>query len=391
MSPMRIERARRIGLALHTTGMHEQIMHGVLEFARPYRDWTMIRSWPALAQMRELLNWDIHGVIGQVTDRDVINAIRARGVVIVNTSNARPVEDVTTVKQDDLLVGQLAADHLRGLGCRHFAFAGQLMSMHWVEERRAGFLRRLGEIGCAQAFSELVDLAPESLVSSRATITALGKWLTELPKPVGVLCSTDLLAYHLHRACRDLQIDLAREVRLLGVDNETAYCEGASPPFSSIQPGNVGFRAAEALERVMNGERVPKVIRIPPRRVIVRGAALDDPILPGEVQAALQYISSHLGTAVQVDDVLRHVPMSRRALELRFKRATGRTIYQEIQKQRLEHACMLLETTRWPIERIARASGFSDACQFSHVFRQHRAMSPRAHRKQSDTDPNPLI
>lgn len=46
---------------------------------------------------------------------------------------------------------------------------------------------------------------------------------------------------------------------------------------------------------------------------------------------------------------------------------------------------MFLTTTRWPIERVGAAAGFSDPRQFSRVFRQHMLTTPREYRQRHAT------
>ncbi len=77
--------------------------------------------------------------------------------------------------------------------------------------------------------------------------------------------------------------------------------------------------------------------------------------------SAVQFIRAHAAEQIRVDQVLDHVPLSRRALELRFKKALGRSQLQEITRARLHRAMRLLVDTDWPMPDIADATGFATA------------------------------
>lgn len=360
------------------------LFHDVIDFARPFRDWTFRHAWPEPDGIEDLAQWGANGLIGQITEPAVVAAAIRTGLPAVNLSNARELDELTCVVNDDSVIGRLAADHLFSLGCRHYAYAGQ-DPLAFVEQRRRGFCHGLAELGLTGAYTELLGLDwTELAASQRGRGSPIADWLRRLPKPAGLFCSTDLLCYYVHGACTDCGLDLVRDVRLLGVDNDVGYCEAAYPPFSSIETGNIGFRGAGVLERLIRQEKdVPQVTRVPPQRLVVRSGDASDPVLPPEVLAINRYISSHIGEPIQAADALAQVPLSRRAMELKFKRVTGKTLYQAIQQKRVERACMLLRTTRWAIERVAESSGFSDPRQFSRVFRQHMHTTPRAYRRQA--------
>ena len=84
------------------------------------------------------------------------------------------------------------------------------------------------------------------------------------------------------------------------------------------------------------GKRPSQSVYVQPVGVIPRQStdlmAVDDP----EVVAALKFIRSHAGEPLKVNDVLKHVAMSRRSLEMHFQRAISRTIHEEIMRVRIE-------------------------------------------------------
>jgi LacI family transcriptional regulator len=105
--------------------------------------------------------------------------------------------------------------------------------------------------------------------------------------------------------------------------------------------------------------------------------ALDD----AEVAAALHFIQDHGSEPITVSDVVEEVLISRRALELRFRKATGRTILAEIRRVRLQRASRLLVETEHPISRVAEASGFSRASYLAQAFREAFGATPARYRR----------
>jgi AraC-like DNA-binding protein len=64
-----------------------------------------------------------------------------------------------------------------------------------------------------------------------------------------------------------------------------------------------------------------------------------------------------------------------------FRRETGHSPQSYRQERRLYHAAGLLETTDWPVNQIAAASGFSHATGFYRAFQAYFGRSPAEFRK----------
>lgn len=379
--------SRLVGLPFEQIEYHRRIFYGVVDFARAYRTWGLERIRPSVDGVRELALRGASGLIGMLTNPDVVAATRQARLPAVNISGQNDPEGITSVVSDDDMIGQLAAQYMVTLPLTRYAYVGQ-DGMLFAERRGRGFFRGLTELGVSACIVEYPDAVRMNTNMLYSREHPFSQWLLELPKPVGIFCSSDLIAFCVHQAARYMGLDLHRELVLMGVDNQQDYCEAVNPPFSSVEQGMIGFRAAETLERLMNGQRVPRTILVAPRGVIARGGDAAGHGLPSEVQEVMQLIASRLGEPLQIDDLLQNVPLSRRYIEKRFKQATGRSIYQEVQRQRIERACMLLRSTRWPVERVGTAAGFADPRQFSRAFRQHTQTTPMSYRKQHPVHPS---
>src|SRR5690606_5864941 len=230
----------------------------------------------------------------------------------------------------------------------------------------------------------------------------LMEWLRALPKPVGVLAWYDIAGRELLEACKAADVRVPDEVAVLGVDNDELFCNITSPPLSSVQPDTMqtGYLAATILDRLMAGQyQAPVVRRIPPLRVAARRSSdifsVEDPL----VAQALRYIREHASTAIGVTAVLRHVGLSRRALDHRFVRLVGRTVHQEIVRARMAQVADLLTSTDWPLQRVADRLQFPHAEYMGVMFKKHTGRSPGEYRRLAhgslvrrpapDAEPNP--
>ena len=80
---------------------------------------------------------------------------------------------------------------------------------------------------------------------------------------------------------------------------------------------------------------------------------------------------------ISMSDIFRLVPLSRRSVETRFKKAMEMTIYQYLQYTRTEHLSYLLCTTDRPYIDLAYEVGFKD---IANVSRAPSANTKAAHR-----------
>ncbi|MFC5448186.1 AraC family transcriptional regulator [Paenibacillus aestuarii] len=99
------------------------------------------------------------------------------------------------------------------------------------------------------------------------------------------------------------------------------------------------------------------------------------------VQKAAAYISIHLSSALQLQQLAQLCQVHPAHLSRQFKKETGMTLTDFQQKQRLEEAKYLLKTTADPIGWIASYVGFDDAGYFTRVFQKLEGVTPSDYRK----------
>ena len=116
-----------------------------------------------------------------------------------------------------------------------------------------------------------------------------------------------------------------------------------------------------------------------------RSAPPSIPIRSPQVAAALAFIHDHAAEPIGVDDVVRHLQISRRNIEIRFQNLVGRTPHAELQRARLQRARRFLIETDLPIPKIAEAVGYRTACYFIQVFRKEHGTTPARYRRRRHT------
>lgn len=101
----------------------------------------------------------------------------------------------------------------------------------------------------------------------------------------------------------------------------------------------------------------------------------------GRVQAACQFIASHLAHDLGLDEIAREVCLSPSRLAQLFREQIGVTIVRWREDQRLALAKHLLRSSSTPICSVSSLVGYDDQLYFSRVFRKRVGMSPTEFRR----------
>ena len=383
-------RMPKVALLVETSrGYGRDLLRGVMRYSRLHGPWGFYLTpgdfVQALPRMR---SWGGTGIIARVETPAVARAILASGLptIALGLSDeqlrpASPLSRLSEVVSDSQGAGRMAAEHLLERGFRHYAYVGAADRV-WSGRRQESFCGRIREAG----FEPRVYRLPPSRRAQawEREQPMLADWLGALPRPVGVMACNDDRGRQVLVACRDAGLRVPEEVAVVGVDNDELLCELADPPLSSValnaEAG--GYRAAALLDRMMRGAKSkPKRLLVEPLHVVARRSteiiALDD----AEVAAAVHFIQDHASEPIGVPDIVKEVMISRRALELRFRRVIGRTLHAEIRRVRLERAGRLLVETNMPIAQVAKASGFSRASYLAQEFCRAFGATPARYRR----------
>lgn len=375
---------RRIALLMDIrTAYDHGVARGILRYAREVGNWKLFGQGWTLAQVRDPKTWSGDGIITRVHDPDEVPALLAPGVPVVDVCRTTPHPRIHSAANDDEATGRLAGEHFLAAGHRRFAFCGAPEGT-WSTRRMQGFAQAIG----VPAARLLNFQRPRSWWhKSGPAPTVLKQWVRGLERPIAILAGDDAIGVKLTQACADLGLRVPDDIAIVGVDNEEVLCELATPALSSIpcDTERMGYEAARLLDELIKQggkatSRESRHVAVAPLPLVVRGSSDRFATNDEAVLAALRLIhqSDH---AIHVPQVVAVSGLSRRALEMRFRKELDRTILDEIRRTRLERACRLLLSSDLPVAKIAVMLGFSSPQRFHAVFRERFGMSASEYRE----------
>jgi transcriptional regulator GlxA family with amidase domain len=115
----------------------------------------------------------------------------------------------------------------------------------------------------------------------------------------------------------------------------------------------------------------------------------DQPPAPAgaTLEPLLHWLEDNCDRDLTLDEIAAQAGMSTRTLNRRFREQTGTTPLQWLHRARIRRAQYLLETTPYPVERIATQSGFGSPTAFRERFRRVVGTSPQAYRRAFRSSP----
>lgn len=98
------------------------------------------------------------------------------------------------------------------------------------------------------------------------------------------------------------------------------------------------------------------------------------------VMRVVEYLQQNLHRPLTRAALAREFHLNAHSLAALFQRYTGQSPIDYLIRLRLEHARLLLRTTRLGIAEIAERCGYEDAAYFSRLFKQKHGLSPLQYR-----------
>ena len=130
--------------------------------------------------------------------------------------------------------------------------------------------------------------------------------------------------------------------------------------------------------------RLARYMVVPPHRPGGQAQYIESPLpAPDDsepVGETMTWALGHLDRPLPVARLARRAGMSRRNLDRRFREITGAAPLTWLTHQRVLHAQQLLESTRLPVEEVARRCGFSSAAALRQPFKRVTGTAPAAYR-----------
>ena len=393
--PVLIDRPPRVLLVFPTANLiHRQILNGILRYAHQHGPWEfhMITDMRGEQGLRRTKEWGCTGAIALVENMARARAVLSTGAptVFFNPprtllTRMRPAGGWCCVLRDQTGLGRAGAEYFLERQYSHFAFVGDVNDAAWSLERARGFCERVAECGCGcDRYPSLPQRERDDFGLEQRRLRS---WLRALPKPIALMAAWDRRARQVLDTCLDAGLSVPHEIAVLGIDNDEILCETTTPSLSSValDGENNGFEIAKLLDRLMRGERFRRsaALSLGLSRIVSRRSTETTCVADPLIAKALAFIQANLGTALTVGAVARHLNLSRRMLELKARQSFGRTIREEIQRQRFERVRSLLRNSELTVSEIAAVCGYYDPSHLCLRFRKAFGVTPNVFRAES--------
>lgn len=366
------------------------ILYGISRYARTNAHWN-IRLLPFSGKTSRQpfpLPDEADGIIA--SEPLAADAATSRiPLVVIGTREkwlGRRMRSLAFVRNDDVAIGRFGADFLKSLGqFRSFGFVPTNTPYYCSILRGEGFHAALKNgRGSVDARQYRVDGIEDGTDDD---IAALGKWLSDLPKPAAVMAVHDLRATHVLEAANLMKIKVPEQMAVIGVDNDELLCDFTSPQLTSIYPDHVkeGELAAATLKALLkkNDLRHTRTFRSNAKSIVERESTRNISPATHIAQEAMSFIRRNALKGIGAADVARHLRVSRRLCDLRFKECHGETVLEAILRIRFLELKRRLASSGASIGKITAACGFTCESHAKRMFRKRFGMSMREWRTQS--------
>lgn len=344
---------------------------GIIDYARE-AGWQMELRYVFYRNFPQC--WKGDGIISNhADDPEITRFIKESGVPSVDIGMKTELLKSPKVWFDNAAIGEMAGRYFLEKGFKHFAcfdcFPG-------FERVIWNFLRYSG-------FRDSVEVEGNTFLD--ITENVLIRQLQDAPKPLAILAGNDMVALRLLDGCEEAGVRVPEEVAVVGIDNNPDYCDLASIPLSSVDSNcyGVGQTACQLLDSLIDGATPPtEPVLVPPISVATRQSTdiLAVPHLP--TAKAVRYIAENYDDAqLDLSAAAKHAGISRRNLEAAFKRHLGYSMFERVERLRLERAMELIKKSDCRGHEIAAICGFSNTDHLSRVLKKHFGKSLRQLRK----------
>lgn len=303
--------------------------------------------------------------------------VRNLKIPVILRTHDKYFPDFPMLTGEHELIGQMGATFFLDKHYNHLAFFG-MRKLLWCQERLYGFLEAVkGQKGVEASYY----MAENTLEEWKD----IAKWICDLPKPVGIVASNDVMGHRLTEMCQETGLKVPSDVSILGVDDDEFLCNISYPKMSSIhlefeqQGEEIGL---ELDKMISSGEIYPVRIPIRASGITERESTLRHNIKDRYVKQIVEYIDYNFASEHGLYDLLESIPLTRRAIEKRFKQEMAPfTIFSYLNYTRVQNMCIVLQTTELPIAAIAEKCGFMDTINVGRIFKKYVGQSPRDYRK----------
>ncbi len=333
--------------------------------AYPDADAAIAIAWDA-ATHRELSRW-------------------GRPVALVTGRDSPP--GLPRVLDDDEGICRAAFEHLQSRGHDRFAYISPVGAAVF-ERRQRLFTSLVDEAGGELIVHEVGPVGGKNrLEVRRAQESELARWVASVSKPVGVFAAQGTSARDLLDAALQAGVNVPEELAVVGAGYDELLAESCSPTLTTVDEdwAEMGYRSAGLVRRMLAGESLrDMVVTVPCPGVTLRGStdqlAIDDPV----IAQAVRLVRHNACEDVGIDEMLSGVGVSRRTVELGFRKYLRTSIHDEIVRVRIGRAKQMLRLSDLTVIEVGLRCGFNSRSRFYECFREETGLSPQQYRNGSD-------
>lgn len=260
----------------------------------------------------------------------------------------------------------------------HYALNGELKSIDQYFDRDVGrerndVYRRFAAIEAELCENEQIDLSFEITekvfpLIENGDLSNLMEYMKHPPDlRIGIYSSSAL------RQCKTMLIITVSQISRIAI-------KAGMPVQTSLRLMNTYIRTADELDSVSDvNTLMMRAIYDYTKRI----SDIKRPRnLPGKLNKCIQYIHENVNKPLHIEEIAKHVGLSRAYLSNQFSCETGMNLSSYVLNVKLDASRELLRTTAWSIGEISSYLGFSSQSHFQRSFKAYTGLSPRKFREQ---------
>jgi LacI family transcriptional regulator len=356
-----------------------ELTRGISAYLKEHNLWQRFAFFPEFSGKAKddlkdtIRRWNPHGMI--IRPFPKWEYFKTSGIPIIVAPVACIEKHVTNILVDDAEIARTAAEYLMSRGYRNFAFLGN-RDFFWSNAREKHFEEIIR--GSGLRYVKLPRVLQCTNWSKQPE--ALAKWLLQMPRPIAFFTATDELSRVLAQALNLTTLRCPDDLAILGVHNDELICDFTHPQLSSIglQAEQAGYQAIRAMVHSLLENRPLEGDIINPSTLLVERQSTNA-LATGdqEIRKALIYVHNAPSLAtLKVSEIVQSGHISRRSLEMRFRKQTGQTLKQYIENLRLKQVTQMMDQTGLSIKEIAHQCEFFDTASLTRFVKRHTGYSP---------------
>jgi len=363
------------------------LLKGIVKYSKEHEPWVLCKMPLSYRDVHGIesvlqwaLKWQADAIIAQFYPTDNVSIFKEHGIIAIAQDFKTRFTEIPNITGAHVMAGKIGANYFMQKGFKNFAFYG-FKDVVWSEERCEGFRSELKNNDLDENYFEYQNTDFKDLWYYESE--PLTDWLKILPKPIGIMACDDNQGHNITELCKQYGIKIPEEIAVLGVDNDEAICTLSEPPLSSINQAveKGGYDVAQLIDRMIAEPDIKNEnIIVMPTTIITRQSTDIYATEDTHIAVVLKYIHQNTDKKLNVGDLTRLVPLSRRLLETKFKQVTGLPVYGYIFNLRINKFAQKLLETDIPIVEIAMDLGFSDYKNISRQFKKIKGCTPSDYR-----------